>query len=178
MSRPTFAAVMSTLALTIAPLTAHADEQMRSLAESGDWAASAHYESMTSAPDVCVAGSAADASFGFRAEDGSFAIRITNAVWSLPANVAGSVAIVIGTWKKSLDIDANTSNSLNVPIQNSELVEMFSNMDKAASMDIAVGKAKPFRVSLVGSTVATNAFRTCAGLHSNGPTAPGSNPFQ
>ena len=50
-------------------------------------------------------------------------------------------------------------------------------MDAASAMIVTVGKAKPVTVSLIGSTKATNAFRTCAGINGN-PKAPGSNPFE
>jgi hypothetical protein len=50
-------------------------------------------------------------------------------------------------------------------------------MGKSASMAATIGKAKPKTSSLSGSTKVTNAFRTCAGIHSNA-ASPGSNPFQ
>ena len=42
---------------------------------------------------------------------------------------------------------------------------------------LTLGKAKPLNVSLVGSTKAATAFKTCAGVK-GGSSDPGSNPFQ
>ncbi len=50
-------------------------------------------------------------------------------------------------------------------------------MDKNAQMKVTVGKAKPMSVSLVGSTKAATAFKTCAGVK-GGSSTPDSNPFQ
>jgi hypothetical protein len=104
-------------------------------------------------------------------------VRVTNDSWTLPANVEGNIAISVGDWKAIFDIDDNTDTMVNAEVPAEVVVPMFAAMDKAGSMSITVGKAKPFPVSLSGSTRATNALRTCAGITGNART-PGSNPFE
>jgi hypothetical protein len=157
-------------------LRAHADEGIIPLAESGDWAALAHHTSMTAPPDVCLAMNAAQG-IALRADENGVQFRVSNSSWSLPAGVQGTIIVQVDDLKLSLDIDGNTAEMVDAEISNDNLVAMFGKMDKSGSMYVTVGKAKPLVVSLAGSTKATNAFRTCAGVKSNAPSA-GSNPFQ
>lgn len=152
-----------------------ADEGMIPLAESGDWIALAHHTSMLAPPDMCLAANIQQG-VAFRSDVNGVQIRIINQSWSLPAGVQGSIMISVGTFKTTLEIDDNTSNWVNAEISDDITIPLFSQMDNNSRMFISVGKARPMEVSLSGSTKATNAFRTCAGIKSNAPS-PGSNPF-
>jgi hypothetical protein len=151
---------------------ARADEQLTPLAISGSWAALAHQSSVIAPPDVCVV---FDATSGvaLHADVGGIQLRIANRDWSLPTGVIGTIVISVGGWSHSFEIDANT----NAEVPQDVIGPMFDAMDKSISMSVVVGKAKPIPVSLSGSTRATNAFRTCAGIKGN-VASPGSNPFQ
>jgi len=100
----------------------------------------------------------------FRADENTVQLRVMDSRWSLPSNVEGSVSITIGVWSQFFEIDDNTSDSVNAEVAADVLTDLFAQMDKATSMSVTVGKAKPFQVSLAGSTKATNAFLTCAGI--------------
>ncbi|HEY4041387.1 MAG TPA: hypothetical protein VGM32_06020 [Rhodopila sp.] len=130
---------------------------------------------MTARPDVCLAINSHG--IAFRSNEDGVQLRVIDHRWSLPSGVTGSVTVGVGGWSQSFDIDDNTSEMVNAETPQDDLAEMFSRMDKATSMTIAVGKAKPLQVSLVGSTKATTAFRTCAGVTSNS-ASPESNPFK
>jgi hypothetical protein len=132
-----------------------------------------HRASMVARPDVCVTANVERGIF-FRADAESIEIRVADKRWSLPAGINGSVGLSVGDWKGSFDILSNTADMIIAEIDQADIVLMFAAMDKNSSMSVAVGKAKPFSVSLVSSTKAT---RTCVGFKSNSPT-PGSNPFQ
>jgi hypothetical protein len=161
--------------LSVATL-ARADEQLTPLAISGSWAALAHQSSIIAPPDVCVV---FDVTSGvaLHADAGGVQLRIVNKDWSLPAGVHGNIIVSIGVWKEVLAIDDNADDMVNAEVPQDVLEAMFAAMDKSTSMSVAVGNAKPLLVSLSGSTRATNAFRTCAGIKGNVAT-PGSNPFQ
>jgi hypothetical protein len=153
-----------------------ADEQMVPLAVSGDWVAAAHQTSMTAAPDVCIVMNQ-ESGVAFRAAIEGIEFRVANSTWSLPSNVQGSIFVAVGQWNATLQIVDNTDTMVGAEVDADTITPMFNAMDKATSMSVTVGKARPFSVSLAGSTRATNAFRTCA--HIEGPVkAPGSNPFQ
>lgn len=172
--------MLTLVVLLGAALPAAADEMIVPLAMSGDWAALAHRPSMTAPADVCLATNmaAGDAAKGvaFRADEFGVEFRVMDPSWSLPANVQGEVVITIGQWNRSFGVDSNTANMVAVEIPPDDLLSLFKEMDKAAQMSVKVGTAAPFTVSLVGSTRATDAFRTCADIKSNSQS-PGSNPF-
>jgi len=170
------AAVMAVSLGCSAVVAAWADEQLRPLAASGAWVAMAHQSSMTAAPDVCMAVNT-NANVGLRADSDGVEFRIADNKWSLPAHVSGSIAITIGTWNTNVEIDANTDQSVEAIMPEDVLLAMFVAMDKATTMSVVVGKSKSRIVSLVGSSKATNAFRTCAGIHSSNEAA-GENPFK
>lgn len=163
-------------ALALVPLPLRADEQLVPLAMSGDWAALAHKADITSPPDVCVLTNPVR-QIAFRAASSGFEIRVTNENWSLPINVSGTIQMKVGDIAKSYDISANTDTMIVASISEAEILEIFGAMDKSSSMLVTVGKSKPFSVSLNGSSRATNAFRTCAGLAGNDKKG-GENPFQ
>lgn len=154
---------------------AHADEQMVPLAQSGEWTAIAHKTSMTAPPDVCVA--ANRAGVALRADGDSVQFRVIDESWSLPASVEGDLLIVIGSWKLSLAIGQNNNTSVSAELDPSQILELLTTMDKASTMAVTVGKAKPRVVSLVGSARVSNAFRTCAGIGGTNRQG-GANPFQ
>ena len=89
----------------------------------------------------------------------------------------GVITVTVGDWTTTLDIGANTDDMIAALISDEIARTMFAAMDKAASMSVTIGKANAFQVSLKGSTRATNAFRTCAGIKANSK-ALGSNPFK
>lgn len=174
--RRTIGAIAAVLLICVFSHNSLADEGMVPLAESGDWIAMAHHPSEIAPPDVCIAFDVS-AGVALRADDNDIELRVTNTKWSLPAEVQGQVTVAVGDWKGSFDITDNTSNMVDAPIETPTLLAMLSAMDKAATMAITVGKAAPFQVSLIGSTSATNAFRTCANIPGSNPGG-GENPFQ
>lgn len=155
---------------------ATADETMTRLAVSGDWVALAHRPSMTAAADVCILGDAASG-VGVRVGVEGISLRVMNKNWSLPTGVKGQIAVSVGNWNAAFDIDDNSHNMISAEIAPDVIVPMFTAMDKGTSMSLQIGKEKPLVVSLSGSTRATNAFRTCAGIEGNAES-PGSNPFE
>jgi hypothetical protein len=154
------ARIVLAIVAMIAAMSAHADDHL----------------SMTAPPDVCIASNVA-AGFALRADNSGLQIRVINSKWSLPTGVNGAVRIDVGAFHKSFDIDDNTDNSVNAELSNDDALALFAAMDNAGIMSVTAGTAKAVAVSLVGSTKATNAFRTCAGLDSSGPGG-GVNPFK
>ena len=169
---------LSSLALmaVFVSASAMADESMRPIARSGDWIAFAHSETMIAKPDVCVAASM-PSGVALRSGEDEIQLRVVDQKWSLPTGVSGSVTISVGVWSKSIDIDDNTDTTISVVLPPDIYAPMFEAMDKASTMLVTVGKAKPINVSLAGSTKVTNAFRTCAGI-SGGAKSGGANPFE
>ena len=153
-----------------------ADERLVPLAISGNWIAMAHRQSITSRADVCMVANM-KSGFAIRVDETTKQIRVIDDHWSLPSGATGTVTITIGDWHQVFDIDDNTSDSVNAEIDPDVLTDMLNWMDKATSMSVTVGKAKPFLVPLAGSTRATNAFMTCAGIKGHVGT-PGSNPLE
>jgi hypothetical protein len=176
MSAKSLMRVAGLLAILVASGSASADEQVTTLADSGEWAAVAHRGSVVGAPDVCIAGNMAQG-FLFRTSSEEFEVRVYNVNWSLPANVSGSIAIRAGAWAKDISITGNTDNMVTAQMVQTDLIDLLSAMDKLSTLSVSVGKAKPIAVSLAGSARVTNAFRTCAGIPGNS-AMPGSNPFQ
>ena len=173
-------ATVTLAACAIAALTlpAAADEETRLLATSGRWIAASHSASMTAAPDLCLVGSSLPTGeqFGIRADVNSAEVRLIDEDWSLPTGVTGSLKIDVGAYHHEFDISGNTSAVVSAVADQDELLLLFAAMDNAGSMSVTAGSAKPLVVSLAGSTKATNAFRTCAGIRSSG-SGGGSNPF-
>jgi hypothetical protein len=158
------------------PLAAVADERLVPLAQSGDWIAVSHKASITAPPDVCIAFNQR-AGIAFRSDGNTFEFRVINDKWSLPASVEGSVVIVIGDWKLTLDISDNTDNSISADVEPAEVLTLLAAMDKASTMTVTAGKAKPIVASLTGSSKVANAFRTCAGIEGSSGKG-GENPFK
>jgi hypothetical protein len=169
---------LSACAIAVLTLPAAADEQMKLLATSGRWVAAAHSTSMTAAPDVCVVVTTLPTGeqFAIRADVASTEVRLIDEDWSLPAGVTGSLKIDVGAYHHEFNISGNTSAIVSAAAEKDELLLLFAATDKAGSMSVTAGSAKPLVVSLAGSTKATNAFRTCAGIRSSG-SGGGSNPF-
>ena len=153
-----------------------ADDNLRVIAQSGDWAAIAHSSSLIAAPDMCGALTSSGALL-FRADGDTIEIRVSDKDWSLPANVEGMISLTVGDWRGVWPVSSNNSNQVSGIVTPEDAVAMFGAMDKAGTMTVAVGKAKPRTISLAGSTKVTNAFRTCAGIKGNDGTA-GANPFR
>jgi hypothetical protein len=85
--------------------------------------------------------------------------------------------MTVGNWTQVFPIDDNTNNMVNAEVPQDSIGRMFAATDKSVSMSVVIGHAKPMLVSLSGSTRATNAFRTYAGIEGN-VASPGSDPFQ
>lgn len=162
--------------LCMAAISAFANEQTRILAATGDWAALAHSVDLVSPPDVCLLGHRSSG-LAFRHDANGTEARMINKSWSLPAGIEGTITIAAGTWNKTIPIRANTDTAVAAIVDDDDLSPMFAAIDRAATMTIKVGKAKPVVISLAGSTKATNAFRTCAGIKST-TRLPGGNPFE
>jgi hypothetical protein len=155
---------------------ANADEHLVPLAQSGEWVAMAHKVSMTAAPDVCVAYNARSG-VALRGDGDTVQLRVIDKKWSLPNSVQGVVLVAIGNWNVTLPIADNTDDSVSAEVSAEDIVTLLTNMDKASTMAVTVGKAKPISVSLAGSSKAANAFRTCAGIEGGGEKG-GDNPFK
>jgi hypothetical protein len=158
---------------------ANADEQLTPLAQAGDWTAVAHRSSMLSPPDVCMAGNQINPSQAllFRVAAEGNEVRVADRRWTLPAEVKGTIKIVVGNWTKQFDVESNTDDMIDASVSQEDLLAMLHEMDNASNMTIIVGNTKPMMVSLVGSTTVTNAFLTCAGIKGD-IKAPGGNPFE
>jgi hypothetical protein len=154
----------------------HADEQMVPLAASGEWMTMAHKPSIIAPADVCLALNVVSG-VALWAGQGDVQLRVINKAWSLPAGVSGVVSVALPNWNATLDIADNTDTMVSVSLDGEQQTALFRAMDKSNSMAVVVGKARPIQVSLSGSTRATNAFRTCAGLKGDS-SDPGSNPFK
>ncbi len=113
----------------------------------------------------------------FRYHDDLLELRIVNLSWSLPTDVSGNIDIAVGAFSKALPITDNTSNSVSATVSDDDGQAILAAMNKSTQMQVTLGKAKPLNVSLVGSTKAATAFKTCAGVK-GGSSDPGSNPFQ
>jgi hypothetical protein len=170
------ACLISSLATLFIAVPAHSDELTTPIAQSGDWVAMEHRMSMTSASDMCLAANVVS-HIAFRSENESVQLRVINDDWTLPTKVVGQIVITIGAYKRVLDIDDNSSTMVNAELSEQDYTTLFAAMDNSSTMNIAVGKAAPFTVSLVGSSKITNAFKTCSGIRSTGPKG-GNNPFQ
>ena len=142
---------------------ARSEERIDTIAYSGEWIASAHHVSLITPPDMCVAFNVRS-NIGIRAYGGIVDIKIANEKWSLPASVDGAITVSIGEWNSAFAISQNDSTSVSIEIPQNVYPSMFEAMDKAKIMNIYFGNSRPFAVSLVGSTRATRAFQTCAGI--------------
>lgn len=156
-------------------LTAAADEQMRLLTQSGAWVTMAHSETMLSHPDMCLTMNTQN-SVAFRAAEEGVELRVMNENWTLPMHVSGDIHVAVGKISRDVHITSNTDSMVSGSIDSNDVEPLFGEMDKQATMTLIVGKSKPLIVSLSGSTVATNAFRTCAGIH-GAPVPNSNNPF-
>ncbi|WP_148360583.1 hypothetical protein [Acidisphaera rubrifaciens] len=152
-----------------------ADEDFRILAESGGWAASAHSSSELAPPDVCLV-----INFGtgiaFRTDMDGTQLRVLDKSWSLPADAEGTMSVDIGALHKSFPTRTATNDMVAATLTADEIVELLQAMDHTTKMVLTVGNTRPRTVSLVGSTKATNAYRTCAGLPGSA-AGGGVNPF-
>lgn len=172
-----------------------AQPQTIHLASSNSWVANEHRASQNSPPDTCV--SYADQPpymFGMRLASGEMFGTAVQAIgtevafsdknWSLPPGVRGPIMLSIGTYDLSLEVTANTSDMVLAPITGSNLRGLIAAMHNASSMTVTPGNGIPATISLLGSNVATTAFRICAGIA--GPAVGGqpvpfnktTNPFQ
>ena len=97
-------------------------------------------------------------------------MRVINNKWSLPNNVQGSILVTIGTTITTLAITDSDNDAVDAVLDGASIPPLLDAMAKASSMEVKVGKDQPFAVSLAGSTVVLNAFRTCSGI---GGTAAG-----
>lgn len=158
---------------------ARADEELRIIAQSGSWIARAHTKSMLEAPDMCAAYNSTPGgeSLIFMSDKDGLEVRYSNSKWSLPSGVSGSIMLTIDSFTASYGILRNNSEIVSARVPPGDVLPIFKAMDDASAMYVVVGNSGPRVVSLSGSTKATNAFRTCAGIQSNA-ASPGSNPFK
>jgi hypothetical protein len=144
--------------------SAYADESTRSLVKSGDWAAIEHVPAGTAASKVCLA---VDATVGMalRADAASTELMVENPHWDLPAAVRWTISVAVGSDTRTLLITSNTTNTVSAAISPSVAHRLLDEMRQAASMRVVVGQTTPLKVSLAGSPVVLEAFRTCARLY-------------
>ena len=173
------ALIFATVATCGMATSVAAEEQMRTLAQSGNWIAMSHQESITASPDICLVMTPVPrGALAFRNNHDVTELRVSNDQWSLPDQVSGTVKISVGAIAKEYEIGGNTGTTVMAAVPDDDVLPLFLAMDKSTSMAVTVGKAKPTNISLSGSTKATNAFRTCAHIK-GGPAQSGSdaNPF-
>lgn len=169
-------AAAATLALfALSARSALAQPQTIQLAASNSWIADEHAASQSSPPDGCIAYTKqAPYMFGLRvaaAEIFGTAVRIADAEvafmdqnWSLPDGVRGPLLLSVGTYDLTLEVTGNTSNMILAPITEANLRGLISAMHNESAMTVTPGNGAPVTLSLLGSNVATTAFRTCAGI--------------
>jgi hypothetical protein len=157
--------------------TAHAEEMLIPTVDSGNWMAAVHKRDLNSRPDACLVMGSGPTRMLFRADSSELFLRLINPKWSLPTGVTGSISITVGSYSWSGDIHGNTSDMVDIPIAVDDLKALFVAMDKAAALQLTVGKSAASTVSLNGSSKATNAFLTCAGIK-GGNASGGDNPFR
>jgi hypothetical protein len=162
--------------LLVAGASVKADEITRVLAESGGWVAYSHAPSAIALEDVCVAIDATS-KLAFRTGHDGNSIRLINDSWSLPADAAGAMSIVAGDYSEMHPARGVGSTMIESTVSRAQLLALLDAMDKSATMKVTIGKETPVIVSLAGSTRATNAYRTCAGLKGSS-ALPGANPFR
>lgn len=153
-----------------------ADDLTTQLAQGGDWFAMAHRPSMVSRTDLCLAFNM-KSGVAFRYDGENMQMRMVDKSWTLPADVSGALVVSIGDLSETYIITDNDATSVNVELDEEEYSKFFAKMDKASSMNVVVGKAKPVAVSLSGSTRVMNAFKTCGSIKSD-VDGGGVNPFK
>ena len=153
-----------------------AEESTRQLAEGGGWLAMAHSTSAMASADLCAAFNM-KSGIAFRYDFDSMELRVVDKSWTLPSDVAGSLKLSVGDLVETYLIKGNTDTTVSAELTEAQYLKLFDKMNKAASMSISVGKAKPFAVSLTGSTRVMNAFRTCGSIKSDADGG-GGNPFK
>lgn len=154
-----------------------AQERTDVLASSGAWAALAIRSSLTAPPSVCVAANVLSGVI-VRIDEMTIELRISDNSWSLPSSVEGMIKVSVAGASHSFEVSANTVTTVAARLSRDQVLSLLDAMDKAPSMAVTVGNAKPFTASLVGSTISTNALRTCAGLKGSQATPPSANPFR
>jgi hypothetical protein len=174
MGRSLRAAVFLAVGVLASPV--FAQEQIVPLAVSGQWMAMARKENVVAPPDVCMVVNSS-AGVGFRADRLNVEFRVIDKSWSLPAAVKGSILISLPGYEKEFPIFDNDATMISVLLGRDGAEQLIDVMDKAGTMTVRVGKAAPKSISLAGSTIATNAFRTCARLR-GANAGPGTNPFR
>jgi hypothetical protein len=169
-------AVAAVIATLLFPLAASADEQLVPLVANGDWGAFSHSESMSTAPDFCVAMNVVN-KFILRADEDGIEVRYVDDSWSLPASVSGNLVLKVNGDTYTLPITDNTNDMVMATISQDDLEKIVADMNKAGSMSLIPGTGAPVPISLNGSNQAVTAFLTCANIDQPGSTG-GSNPFQ
>lgn len=163
-------------AISLASSITFANERLVTLAESGQWVALARKESMLAPPDMCMAVNTQSGVL-LRADATSLELRVFDRSWSLPTGSRGTVRVALPGFDQTMPVIDNTATMVVMFLTPEDMAKLIDAMDRAPAMTVTAGSAKPIAVSLVGSTRATNAFRTCAGMK-GGDAGPGTNPFR
>lgn len=139
----------------------YADALMRPVAKGGDWAAAERAPTKGAPANVCLA---IDATVGmaFQADATGTVLEVQNPHWDLPATSDWTIKITVGSDVRVLPVTSNTTNIVAANITPAVLSALLDEMEKAPSMRVVVGRTTPLTVSLAGSAVVLNAFRTCA----------------
>lgn len=164
------------LAAMLAASTGMASERLVTLAESGQWVALARKESILTPPDMCMAVNA-HAGVILRADQVSVEFRVFDRAWSLPTGSRGTVRVALPGFDRTMNVVDNTATMVVLVLAPEDMEQLLDAMDRASAMTVTPGSGRPIAVSLAGSTRATNAFRTCAGMR-GGDAGPGTNPFR
>lgn len=153
-----------------------ANERLITLASGGQWVALARKESVLAPPDTCMVVNA-QSGIVLRADHMSLEFRVLDPSWSLPTGARGAVRVAMPGFDRTMNVIDNTATMVIMFLTPEDMGQLIDAMDRAPAMTVTPGSAKPITVSLVGSTRATNAFRTCAGMK-GGDAGPGTNPFR
>jgi hypothetical protein len=148
-------------AIILADPAAGAGELTRPLVKSGDWAAIEHASVETAAPTMCLAIDPA-AGLALRADAAGTELMVANRHWDLPEAVHWTIKVTMGSGTRSFSVTSNTTNTVSAAINPSIVPMLLDEMGRAPSMRVVVGETTPLKVSLAGSPVVLNAFRTCA----------------
>jgi hypothetical protein len=151
-----------------------ADEFTRPVVKGGDWAAVEFAPSETASLVACLAiDPTVEVALRADAAHADTELMVGNIHWDLPAAMEGTLKVTVGMDTRSFSITSNTNNIVSAMINPSIVPTLLDEMAKATGMRVVVGKTTPLKVSLAGSSVVLDAFRTCAaGLPTGDPRVP------
>ena len=159
---------------------AYADQTVMSLAQNGNWSATAYAGNQNGSPPLCVSSSDNDPSFTVLIENklyGNNEVQLSNSSWALPLGVTGTISVNVNGHQYVYAISWNKSSMVSADITRDQLTSLVADMETASSMQVTAGSASPITISLTGSQPALAAMMDCAGLPNPVQSTGASNPF-